>query len=229
MKKPLPNKTLSLVVTASLIAVWAQWLALSSVSIFLFVNVAQLPDTASVKDFDLINQDFNDGFIYFAPFVFLGQFMTPVLIVCFLWWFKSTYHNFIVMCQSQDLEHSGESELWSVLGWFVPIANLVIPYRIMNRSYQRVQPKKSWLVKLWWLAVIALPVSHFAAPLLAPFLFSQSNQLIYSTFSACFSVWIFSASFSLLGLTTLEILKDFRSEEKRQADGGGKKMMGAIV
>jgi hypothetical protein len=43
---------------------------------------------------------------------------------------------------------------WTIGGWFVPLANLVIPNRVVGEIYVRSAPDRQWpaprLVNLWW-------------------------------------------------------------------------------
>lgn len=57
------------------------------------------------------------------------------LIVLFLMWFRRAYHN---------LHKAGEkgltaSEGWSVGYWFIPVANLFMPFQIMNDIWNRTK------------------------------------------------------------------------------------------
>ena len=54
---------------------------------------------------------------------------------------------------------------WSIGWWFVPFANLVMPYRVTNDLAKRMAPPgvATWVVLVWWLAWIATNVVALAS------------------------------------------------------------------
>src|SRR5207237_3487739 len=50
------------------------------------------------------------------------------------------------------------SPAWAAGGWFIPFANLVIPYRVARELWMRTSVEQDWrdpLVQRWWSAWIA--------------------------------------------------------------------------
>lgn len=52
--------------------------------------------------------------------------------VTFILWFRRAYFN--LGQQTGSLTHT---DVWATIGWFVPFANLYVPYRIMKEIYQK--------------------------------------------------------------------------------------------
>ncbi|MCU0354272.1 MAG: DUF4328 domain-containing protein [Cytophagales bacterium] len=77
------------------------------------------------------------------------------LAVVYIQWYRRAYHNL------QKAGHRTEmSEGWAAGSWFVPLANLVLPYRIMKEIWYKTQveitqkPVNHTIVTAWWLAFI---------------------------------------------------------------------------
>ncbi|WP_255779434.1 DUF4328 domain-containing protein [Dactylosporangium sp. AC04546] len=53
---------------------------------------------------------------------------------------------------------------WVIAGWFVPVANLVIPGQVVKEVYRRSYPEKAWssvqLVSAWWMALLVTFLSY---------------------------------------------------------------------
>jgi len=59
----------------------------------------------------------------------------------------------------EDLDRRGEPGLrwrkgWTVGGWFVPAANLVIPWLVVREVYARTAGHRTGLVGWWWIAFL---------------------------------------------------------------------------
>jgi len=80
-------------------------------------------------------------------------------IFAFLFWFYRVYKN-LVLAEVADLKYSPG---WAIGGFFIPVANLVIPYRVMAEVWKgshvlsEGSPKDGWKemklssrVDLWW-------------------------------------------------------------------------------
>jgi hypothetical protein len=52
---------------------------------------------------------------------------------------------------------------WVIAGWFVPVANLVVPGQVVKEVYRRSYPERAWssvqLVSTWWMALLVTFIS----------------------------------------------------------------------
>ncbi|MFN2484642.1 MAG: DUF4328 domain-containing protein [Candidatus Limnocylindria bacterium] len=59
------------------------------------------------------------------------------------------------------------SPSWSIGWWFIPGANLVMPFMVvhdLNRRMARgIQPAKTWLLIVWWVSGFAIGIAFLAA------------------------------------------------------------------
>ena len=90
------------------------------------------------------------GLAYFLVF---GVYLA--VVITYIQWFRRAYHN--LKKAGHQLEMS---EGWAAGSWFVPFANLVMPYRIMKEIWYKTQveftetPRHHGIVRIWWLAFI---------------------------------------------------------------------------
>ncbi|MCA9759359.1 MAG: DUF4328 domain-containing protein [Candidatus Eisenbacteria bacterium] len=101
----------------------------------------------------------------FAPLAELA------MAVVWLVWFRAAYRNLRALTGKP----LGRSLAWAVLGWILPIVNLVLPYRLLSEvwyeSIEQFDPeddRKFVVVQLW----MAAWVGHFLS-LLALFIFMR--------------------------------------------------------
>jgi hypothetical protein len=87
----------------------------------------------------------------------LGAARLLVLVV-FIVWLYLARDNFDRRADNNVNWRKG----WTIGGWFIPLANIVIPNRVVSEIYARSSPDRTWtstrLVNAWW---IALLVSFF--------------------------------------------------------------------
>lgn len=90
----------------------------------------------------------------------VGRYSYIGFSICFLWWF---YYCFKKVKQNDKA--LVEPAFWSVLMWFVPLLNLMIPlalvkrmfeasYRILDKNNIEYKVYKFWLLDLWWMSLI---------------------------------------------------------------------------
>ncbi len=83
------------------------------------------------------------------------SFTSSALFICtvvvFLQWFKRAYHNL-----EQAGFHNEYSSKWVVWIWFIPIANLALPYQMTKEIWYKTQKEytkdieEHGLVRGWW-------------------------------------------------------------------------------
>jgi hypothetical protein len=97
----------------------------------------------------------------------------PVVLAFFLWtglavlgWVYTIATFLVWLYQAREnLDLRGEQRMrwakgWTIGGWFIPFANLVIPARVVGEVYARSEPgggpvwRMPRLVLVWWLAFI---------------------------------------------------------------------------
>lgn len=93
-------------------------------------------------------------------------------IVAFLLWFYRTHKNLI----SGGLEDLRYTSTWTVLGFFIPVVNLIVPYKVVSEVWRGslflsgTSRQTSWravpsslLVKCWWAVfVVSSVISNVA-------------------------------------------------------------------
>ncbi|MCH8273531.1 MAG: DUF4328 domain-containing protein [Armatimonadetes bacterium] len=101
-------------------------------------------------------------------FAMVQLLIVLVTVVLFFIWFYRAYYNLAALRVSGRKYAAG----WAVGWWFIPIANLILPYNIAKEIWQASDPQdlapegNAWrrnsvtpLLGVWWLVWI---VSHFA-------------------------------------------------------------------
>lgn len=91
----------------------------------------------------------------------IAVFVQLVAGVLFIAWMRGARLNSDAITSRHQHRYTN---MWVVLGWFIPFGNLVIPYAVMQdiwRGSDRTQPmvglqkrRKSGLVTAWWLTYI---------------------------------------------------------------------------
>ncbi|WP_426504435.1 DUF4328 domain-containing protein [Dactylosporangium sp. McL0621] len=80
------------------------------------------------------------------------------MLVVFIVWLYLARDNFDRRADNNVNWRKG----WMIGGWLIPVANIVIPNRVVREIYVRSSPDRTWtsdrLVNAWW---IALLVSFF--------------------------------------------------------------------
>lgn len=88
----------------------------------------------------------------FFSFVFIIIYI--ISAVTFIMWFRRAYYNL-----HQKISDLSYTESWAAIGWFIPLANLVVPYVIMKDLYTKinillqnntVSRLKISNVRIWW-------------------------------------------------------------------------------
>jgi len=88
------------------------------------------------------------GLTYFVAFT--------VSAVFFISWFRRAYHNL-----HQFKSSLGYTDGWAAGGWFIPVINLFMPFKIMNEMYREADHLLTrthnigsrlprWHLSLWW-------------------------------------------------------------------------------
>lgn len=80
-------------------------------------------------------------------------------LVVFIVWLYLAHDNF--RRRNNPLEWR---KPWVIAGWFIPVANLVIPGQVVKEVYTRSYPEKAWssvqLVNLWWTTLLVTFLSY---------------------------------------------------------------------
>lgn len=80
--------------------------------------------------------------------------------VAFLAWLSRSVDNIPSLTRTRPLV----TPRWSIGWWFVPFANIVQPFRVVNDLYGRLAPAPGWslLVILWWVAWVVMNLVSIA-------------------------------------------------------------------
>ena len=132
---------------------------------YIFATVLQVLETIYYHDIDIyLSEDIGDVdyYTFSLLYLFFSFGYTIVYIisaVTFIQWFRRAYFNL-----HQKIGSLSYTEGWASGGWFIPIMNLFVPYRIMKELYLRTddllnenegesvsysRPDLS-MVKIWW-------------------------------------------------------------------------------
>lgn len=128
-------------------------------------------------------------------------------VVVFLVWFSQAYAN-LKELRANDRQYSTG---WAVGGWFIPIANLVVPYNVAKEIWKASSPNAydsknshAWKkandhspVREWWILYVVYVF-------LSRYLFRSSDGESYSDIMGDFAEDIFS-NLLLAGLSMLAI------------------------
>ena len=152
--------------TRTLVAIFAGWVLLSALGVLLLGEqrgiIGDLTDDPSDANLALaINSDDKVAAYGVALLAF-----TIVTVALFLVWFARAYRNVAALRGRPTSRSTGSAVGW----WFVPFANLVVPYQLTRETWVGSEPSDepraggSGLVLGWWLAlVITQPVLGFVA------------------------------------------------------------------
>ncbi|MFG2822190.1 DUF4328 domain-containing protein [Kitasatospora sp. NPDC048365] len=89
---------------------------------------------------------------FFAAYVPVGLVLMVGSAVLFLRWFSRCRHN----AQAFDPAGHRFGPGLAVGGWFIPLANLWIPYRVTLDIWRASGPRGGeWLLNAWWVAWLA--------------------------------------------------------------------------
>ncbi|GAA0715909.1 DUF4328 domain-containing protein [Dactylosporangium roseum] len=77
-----------------------------------------------------------------------------LVLVVFITWLYLARDNFDRRADDNVNWRKG----WTIGGWFIPLANLVIPNLVVGEIYARSSPDRTWtsprLVNAWWIALL---------------------------------------------------------------------------
>jgi hypothetical protein len=100
-------------------------------------------------------------------------------VVVFLWWLYRANHNLRAF-SGRTLEFTPG---WAVGWFFVPVANLIQPYRVVRElwlvSHQRPARKGAEIVGWWWAAFLVGDVLVWATRLVAGSIGSRTSALLF--------------------------------------------------
>ena len=119
------------------------YILVTLVSLLVLVTGTQTADESNQAG--LVTMAFGLSFV-----LMLGVHLAVVVV--YIQWFRRAYHNL------QKAGHRTEmTEGWAAGSWFVPFANMVLPYRIMKEIWYKTQvestqtPEGHTIVRTWWL------------------------------------------------------------------------------
>jgi len=157
---------------------------------------------------DAINS--SDMRVQFIAIVYLGVYVTSAIM--FIRWFRRAYYNL-----HQVENRLSHTEGWASGGWFVPLANLWIPYRIMMELYDRTDRHlinkgvygylklDSQVVGWWWgFWVILTIIDRISARMMRA---DDLDTLIYGCVFGIFT----SALLIPAGFLVVKIIKDYQA------------------
>ncbi|WP_330186402.1 DUF4328 domain-containing protein [Dactylosporangium sp. AC04546] len=145
---------------------WVVVAALAAVSLAHVFTVVRAYDTPEPGTGRIVQTQTNFGLSVFSGeelgAVVLNSARTLVLVV-FIVWLYLARDNF----DRRNDNNVGWRKGWTIGGWFIPLANLVIPYLVVKEIFARSSPDRTWtsdrVVTAWWLALIVSLFSYTEA------------------------------------------------------------------
>lgn len=136
--------------------------------------------------------------------------------VMFIMWFRRAYYNLHL-----EVKNLSYKEGWAAGGWFVPIANLFLPYKIMKELYIETQKLRTryqidfnkklvtTFMGWWWTIWI---INRFFLQFLNQYARREEtiHEIIYSTMGTMVSNIIGIP----LALLAIKVIKDYAEAEK---------------
>lgn len=156
---------------------------------------------------------------------FLDLSYSTLLIICvftFISWFWQAYYNLNIITKSCNYKN-----IWAIIGWFIPVINLFVPYRIMNELYTKTDKyllerhlltnirysptdrPNTKLVKWWWALVIVV-----AAALILRFSLTVINPVYLMGGSGNIAILLFNQiGYILLAFVTIIVIREYQKAE----------------
>jgi Domain of unknown function (DUF4328) len=131
---------------AVVVLVWLAVLAEAVVALFPLVGRAMAARARDTDDVDLLNLATTFNALAVVPY--LVAFVAAAVVVI-IWMFRARKN-----LDAIPGAHRGMGAGWAIGGWFIPFANLVIPYRVMaNVARESLGHSRTpALVGVWWAA-----------------------------------------------------------------------------
>lgn len=149
------------------------------------------------------------------------SFFTAYIIsaITFILWFQRAYYNLAILTGNTEYDNG-----WAIGSWFIPIANLFIPYKIMKELYEKTDQyllisededytENRLTIKYigwWWALWIISNVS---------FRIIDNGMSMVQALDAiiiCRMLYIISILlFIILGFITIIVIQDYAETEKR--------------
>ncbi|GGM59490.1 hypothetical protein GCM10007977_071330 [Dactylosporangium sucinum] len=142
---------------------WLVVAALAAVSLAHVFTVLRAYDTPEPGTGRIVQTTTSFGLSVFSSenlgAVVLNSARALVLVV-FVVWLYLARDNFDRRCDN----NVGWRKGWTIGAWFIPLANLVIPYLVVREIFARSSPDRTWtpdrVVSAWWLALIVSLFSY---------------------------------------------------------------------
>jgi hypothetical protein len=113
------------------IAIFFLWICVFLRFLALITSAMQLKIFLNTDlDYNYWNKDIGKLLLFDQILSIILIIVTIITIIYFIRWFRRAYFN--LHCKVEGLEFS---EAWAAGFWFIPIANLFQPYRIMKEMY----------------------------------------------------------------------------------------------
>jgi hypothetical protein len=226
---------------AAIVAVGAVVLTDLVITLFPLVGQMMAEHAMATGNVDLLNQAALIELFLFVPYL-LAWITAGTLVIIWLWRARSNVDAF-------PGAEQGMRAGWAIGGWFIPFANLVIPYKVMSNvarvSLWPAEPlaKRTvpTAVNVWWVAYVLAGCIGFqlsrtdarAYEELPDFLATPADFQLYVDYYQA-ALWRLLPSLLLLAVAaaalTWLILKISRAQEDRIARGRpGPLTYGAVV
>ncbi|WP_029905391.1 DUF4328 domain-containing protein [Prevotella sp. 10(H)] len=195
------------------------FILLFNISIFIVNKIISENGYASESTYYLYKINF---FISrFTTLLYLTVIITS--IITFIKWFRRAYYNLGILTNECAYDDS-----WATKGWFIPIMNLYIPYRIMMELYEKTD-KYLWekhimcehqqeyedklkpgLVKWWWTLYLIVSIGVYGFQFIVAFFAPESTYDIIRVL--IFSI-VRTSLLILLGIVTVLVMKNYQKAE----------------
>jgi hypothetical protein len=143
----------------------------------------------------------------------IANIMAIPTMIFFIMWFRRAYFNLHIKS-----EHLKFSEAWAAGAWFIPIANLVLPFVIMKELFSGINSNKDSsaskkhevLLFTWWTFWIICTLLNYTSILYTFKPSSFDNSIIIAILNVLNTIFIIFA-----GLLVIRIIKTYNRIESQ--------------
>lgn len=107
-----------------IMAICTVMVAASAIDVFLLI---QYSHGLEISEFAI---NISDSTLNIGGYFFIAAYI--ISAITFILWFRRAYYNLHILIGSTEYGNG-----WAAGSWFIPIANLFIPYNIMKELYEK--------------------------------------------------------------------------------------------
>lgn len=194
-----------------IMAICTIMVAASAIDVFLLI---QYSHGLEISEFAI---NISDSTLNIGGYFFIAAYI--ISAITFILWFRRAYYNLHILIGSTEYGNG-----WAAGSWFIPIANLFIPYNIMKELYEKtdqylfVDDNEDYTenrlttkyIGRWWALWIISNISFR--------IINKVMEMVQTLDAIIISRTIYTLSlllFIILAFITIIVIKDYAEVEKR--------------